>query len=315
MARYVRVAAVGPSPCKALGSERYGELVKRMRRHWTDQLRPVLADHPDLIVLHEACDRYSDHTLCQRAAYYRERGDSMRAFFQDMARENHCHIAYSAARELEDGTWRNSTQLIGRNGEIEGVYNKNHLVVNEGAPDSPTPMLCGRDAPVFELDFGRVACVICFDLNFETLRQRYRVQRPELILFSSMYHGGFVQREWAYGCRSYFVGAVCGQTCSVLNPLGEEAARSSNYFSFVSHRINLDYAVVHLDFNWEKIAAAKAKYGEKLGFFDPGQLGAVLLTSESDEFSIGEIMREFDIEPLDHYFERSIENQKSRTEC
>ena len=31
---------------------------------------------------------------------------------REVAAENNCYIAYSAAREMPDGTWRNSTQII-----------------------------------------------------------------------------------------------------------------------------------------------------------------------------------------------------------
>ena len=40
--------------------------------------------------------------------------------------------------------------------------------------------------------------------------------------------------------------------------------------------------------------------------YDPGQIGAVLITSESDTVSAMDMVKEFDIELLDHYFERSI---------
>ena len=70
--------------------------------------------------------------------------------------------------------------------------------------------LCGKDAPVFECDFGRVAFAICFDLNFDELRLKYVKAKPDLIIFSSMYHGGLMQAYWAYSCRAYFVGAIAG---------------------------------------------------------------------------------------------------------
>ena len=123
-----------------------------------------------------------------------------------------------------------------------------------------------------------------------------------------------MQPVWAYDCRSWFVSAVCGQEARVISPVGETVACSTNYFPYVTAKINLDYAVCHLDFNWDKFAAAKAKYGSKVGFFDPGRLGAVLLTSESDEFSVRSIIEEFGIEVLDDYFDRSLAHQRARTE-
>lgn len=317
MARYVTVSVVAPYTLTLPEKMTPEERLKAIMRHWKAQLEPVLPEKPDLIVLPEACDRFlhagSDFDAAREwGEYYRVRGNRMQDFFAQIAKDNGCHIAYSAARQHEDGLWRNSTQLIGRQGEIEGIYDKNFLVVNEGAADGPYPMKCGRSAQVFPLDFGRVGCAICFDLNFDELRRQYMELKPELLLFSSMYHGGFMQQAWAYDCRSWFVGAVAGQDCRIINPVGEVVASSTNYFPHVTAAINLDYAVCHLDFNWEKFRAAKAKYGRKVGFRDPGKTGAVLLTSETDEFTVGDLVKEFEIELLDDYFERSRRGRDGR---
>jgi hypothetical protein len=46
---------------------------------------------------------------------------------------------------MEDGTFRNSTVILGCDGEIRGIYNKNHLVFEE---ITQRGALCGKDAPV-----------------------------------------------------------------------------------------------------------------------------------------------------------------------
>ena len=98
-------------------------------------------------------------------------------------------------------------------------------------------------------------------MNFEELRAKYEKSRPELLVFSSMYHGGHVQSHWAYTCRSWFVGACSGLPCNVLNPIGEVVASSTNYYPYITSTINLDYAVVHLDENWQKLNDLRKKYG------------------------------------------------------
>ena len=42
-----------------------------------------------------------------------------------MAREHRCYITYAAVREMADGSWRNSLQMLDRNGDIAGIYDKN----------------------------------------------------------------------------------------------------------------------------------------------------------------------------------------------
>ena len=94
-------------------------------------VKSCIAEKPDLIVLPEACDRYHNYPLSRRLEYYEVRGDRLLRFFKEKAYENSCYIAYSAVRKLEDGTYRNTTQLIDRKGEIAGLYNKNHPTIGE----------------------------------------------------------------------------------------------------------------------------------------------------------------------------------------
>ncbi|HQH51653.1 MAG TPA: carbon-nitrogen hydrolase family protein [Candidatus Hydrogenedentes bacterium] len=308
MANPVRISTFGTPAVRFYeGAKKLGqEAVDAMLAHWRAQLALVLPEKPDLIVVPEACDRFPDHNNEERFEYYKIRGDQVRDAFAAAAKEHGCYIAYSAARALEDGSWRNSTQLIDRNGKVAGIYNKNHLVIEER---TRWGMLYGAEAPVFQCDFGRVACAICFDLNFDELRLKYVAQRPDLIVFSSMYHGGLMQAYWAYSCRAHFVGACSGLPSAILSPAGEILATTTNYFSCVTATVNLDCALIHLDYNWDKIRAMTDKYGPKVKLHDPGLLGAVLISSETTEFTISDMIKEFGIELLDDYFRRALDHR------
>ena len=303
MARYLKISSIGACPYHLDNNIDYHKAVDKMIEHWKSELEQVLPDKPDLIVLPEACDRPPNYPMKERIEYYKSRGNRILEFFARTARDNNCYIAYSAAREAEDGTWRNSTRIIDRTGKVAGTYNKNHLVIEETTEGG---ILCGKDAPIIECDFGRVACAICFDLNFDELRLKYAKEKPDLILFSSMYHGGLMQSYWAYSCRSYFAGCIAGLPNSIISPVGEVIASSTNYFDFVTATVNLDCCVAHLDYNWDKFKAAKVKYGSKIKITDPGYLGAVLVSCETDEFTILDIIKEFEIELFDEYMERAL---------
>lgn len=306
MARYAKISVVGLEELRTPYRDDLESLVQEMQDYMWQNIKKVLPDKPDLILLPEASDRFPAFTMEQRKAYYRHRGDRIRDFLRDVARENHCYIAYSAARYLpEEKTlpFRNSTQIIGRDGEIVGIYDKNHLVPFE-LDDGE--IAYGTEAPVFELDFGRVACAICFDLNYTELLDQYAAQKPDLILFSSMYHGGTMQEIWAYTCRSYFACALGGRTLKpnrILNPFGETVATSTNYLNYVTTRINLDYELIHFDHHWEKLAAAKAKYGDRLTVYDPGFIGFVLVSYEDTDQTVRDVMKEFDMITTDEYFD------------
>jgi predicted amidohydrolase len=303
MARYVRVSAVAPHPHKMNPKKDMNACVDEMIDYWDSWLESVICDKPDLIVLPEACDRPSNFTLEQRLDYYVVRGDRIRDHFMDVANVNKCNIAYSSARVLQDGSLRNTTQFLNRQRGIDGFYNKNHLTHGEYFDAN---FLFGKDAPIIQADFGLVAGVICFDLNFKELREKYEKSGPEVLIFSSMYHGGLMQNYWAYSCRSWFIGCVSGDQCTVINPVGDLVAQSTNYYPHVTAEINLDYKVAHIDYNQNKFKAAKQKYGNNFRIYDPGHVGVVLLTSESDVVTSEEIVDEFNIELWGDYYTRSL---------
>jgi hypothetical protein len=67
----------------------------------------------------------------------------------------------------------------------------------------------------------------------------------------------------------------------------------------------LDYELAHLDYNWDKLKKLKAKYGDLVSIHDPGKVGSIMITSEDKSISALQMVKEFDIELLDTYFDRS----------
>jgi len=303
MANYVRISTIGAAPARVDPAQEPQRIVEAMVEHWRAKLAQVLPDRPDLIVVPEACDRPANMPRDRLVAYYEARGERVFEFFARTARENRCHIAFSNKYQLEDGTWRNGTRIIGPDGQVLGAYYKNHLVPSEY---DEWGILYGKDAPLIECSFGKVACAICFDLNFDELRMKYVAARPDLIVFSSMYHGGLMQAYWAYSCRAHFVAAIAGPPSAIISPVGMTIASSTNYFDFVTATVNLDCCVAHLDENRERLRALKKEYGPGVTITDPGYLGPVLISSETDGVSALQMAEEFEIELLDHYFERCL---------
>ena len=301
---YVTIATIGSGPASVAADAEPQKVVEQMIAHWKRQFAQVLPDRPDLIVVPEACDRpggFGDEKLLE---YYKVRKDQVQQFFAQTARENKCYIVYSAYRIMPDGSRRNSSVLIDRKGNVAGIYNKNHPTIGE----IENGTLCGKEAPIFECDFGRVAMAICFDLNFDELRLKYAKAGPDLIIFSSMYHGGLMQSYWAYSCRCHFVGAITGSATpsEIRNPMGQVVTSTTNYFNFAVARVNLDCELAHLDYNWERLRKLKAKYGTKVTISDPGLLGSVLISSEHETISADDMIKEFEIELLNDYLVRSL---------
>ena len=310
MANYITISTIGtrhdldPNQAPA-------EAVEEMIRLWQKELAQVFPERPDLIVLPEGSDGPLNFSQEKRKEYFQARGERIQNFLAQQAKTHSCYIAYSAIRILPDGTKRNSTIILDRQGGIAGIYDKNHLVIDENTQSN---ILYGREAPIIQCDFGTVACAICFDLNFHELRLQYVEAQPDLILFSSMYHGGLMQNYWAYSTRAYFVSAIAGLPSGIISPVGESIVSSNNHFHYVTGRVNLDCAVVHLDDNWEKLATMKARYGPGVKVTDPGYLGAVLISSEMEEKTIQDLIAEFELERIDEYFSRSLDHRQKNLE-
>lgn len=297
----ITIATIGGSMSAGKGKT-HGEMVTQLTDYWRRQLSNVLKSKVDLIVLPEHSDAPTGMSYAERREYIKVRGDKLLEYFASVAKAHHCYIAFGSVH-MENNVVRNSVIVLDREGKVAGTYHKNFPTVYE----MEAGIRAGSEISIVQCDFGKVALAVCFDLNFDELREAYAKAKPDIILFSSVYHGGLMQGIWAYSCRAYFVGAIGtnGLPSEIRNPFGEVIASSTNYFNYTVATVNLDYEVVHLDYNWDKLLDLKAKYGSAVTIHDPGKVGAVLITSEDKDTSAAQMVREFNIELLDDYFNRS----------
>jgi len=286
------------------------KIVNRIIEFWKIEFDKVLNHKPDFIFLTETCDRPGGLRGQELDDYYRFRKNQVQDFFASVAKENRCYIAFGTIRE-ENGIWRNSCVVLDREGKEAGVYYKNYPTVYEMPNIKP-----GTETLVIQCDFGRVACAICFDLNFDELRDRNVALKPDIILFPSLYHGGLEQVKWAYSCRSFFVCAYGFLTdaSEIRNPFGEVVASTTSEVNHAVATINLDRKMVHSDFNSEKLMALKRKYGDAVIIHNPGRVGVQMITSEHGQVTAADMVKEFEIELLDEYFDRSKQDRMKNLE-
>lgn len=305
MANRIRISTLGAAPLSVDGNATSKDIVHQMLAYWDAKLQQVLPDQPDLIVLPEMCDHPKNVSNERELEYYQQKKESLFDFFANQAQNNNCYIIYPTIRNLEGHSRRNSCMVIDRQGTVAGIYDKNHIVIGENTEKG---IVCGSEAPLIKCDFGKIACAICFDLNFDSLRLQYVAARPDLLIFPSMFHGGLQQAWWAYSCRCHFVAAAIplAGPSEIRNPHGNVIATTTNYVDYVTSSVNLDCKLVHWDENREKLKAFKEKYKTRVDINDPGLFGSVLVTSESETADITIMLREFEIEPLDDYLQRSL---------
>ena len=303
MARNVKISTIGgPNFYLPVDSKLpYTDMWEKVKTHLTGQIEQALPDRPDLIVLTEMCDLPREFPYSEMKdfikGYVGSRGNDNIRFFSRVAAENRCNISFSTVTRGIDDYYMNTTFLLNRDGSIAGQYDKYYVTSAENTWN----IKYGNKTPLISMDFGKVACAICFDLNFDDLRDLYKELKPELIIFSSMFHGGLMQQVWANTCRAFFVGAIAHQRpSSILSPLGETLAYSTDYTNYVTATINLDYAFVH----WrdrKQLFELKKHYGAGVTLYDPCEIGYFMLTNELPDKTVEEMIREFNIITYDEY--------------
>jgi predicted amidohydrolase len=205
-----------------------------------------------------------------------------------------------ATSTLEGDCKHNSLVLLDRSGTVAGVYRKMHPTIGE--IDGGT--MPGDVPGLFDTDFGRIGCCICFDLNFHDTMEG--LKGSEVVFFSSAYRGGLQIQMWAWMLGAFFVSATWGELGVVVDRGGRVLSESSWEEPVIAQRVNLDSAVMHLDENEVKATEMLARYGAgiRLHYYDRERMWVV--AAEREGLSIGDVVKEFGLELRDDYFARSI---------
>ncbi len=125
-------------------------------------------------------------------------------------REQGLYVIVGSWEVLEGDKYANAALLFGRDGQLAGKYYKTHAAVDKfndqkmpyTAPparrsrdwfineDPEWTMVKGAELPVFELDFGRVGILTCYDGWFPEPWRVLSLKGAELIVWINGRHGG-----------------------------------------------------------------------------------------------------------------------------
>ncbi|MCX5839789.1 MAG: carbon-nitrogen hydrolase [Deltaproteobacteria bacterium] len=98
--------------------------------------------------------------------------------FREFASKTKTHIHISLALEKEvKGVVFNAAVMIDDEGEVRGVYSKNHLFGTESSFFAR-----GDGYPVFDTKYGRVGIMICYDANFPEPARILTLKGAELLV-------------------------------------------------------------------------------------------------------------------------------------
>lgn len=95
------------------------------------------------------------------------------------ARQYQCYIIFPMIEQRATKIF-NAAVIFDRNGEIVGIYHKVHepeVIVKEQGVD------LGSEFPVFDLDFGKIGIMICWDNTFPETASILALKGAEIIFF------------------------------------------------------------------------------------------------------------------------------------
>jgi predicted amidohydrolase len=142
----------------------------------------------------------------------------------EAARKNNIYVIVGGWEEFEPGAmeakkkgaFANTALLIDRKGEVIGKYSKMHAAVGRAPhwwpplPDqSEWLMKGGEDFPVFELDFGRVGIMICYDGYFPEPAHILSLHGAEIIAWINARKGAVEKHLVQSDIQRNYIAMVC----------------------------------------------------------------------------------------------------------
>jgi len=258
------------------------------------------SDKPDIICLPETF-QYIGLTKEQKHEAAEDIGGRVTSQASDLARMHQVNLLMPVY-ERRNGKVHNSMVWFSREGSMLGIYRKTFPTDYEMRDDiTPGPL----DFDVFHTEFGPIGCAICFDLCYKEVIERLASQEVKLVFFPSMFQGLDLMQAWAKLYRFYFVSCAGNPYSAVVNPLGHPVIKPWDHPSIMTLNINLDYVVIHGDYNQDKFPAIKTKYGPMVDINHIYIEGAALLSSKLSDVTAMDIISEFDLELEKDYYTRS----------
>lgn len=187
-------------------------------------LDAMKSDRPDLICMTECfLDGNCYASYEERAGHALAMDSSPIQALASKANELRSYLTFSFF-ENDGGMLYNTAVLFGRSGELVGKYRKTHLTTGE-FDMGITP---GSELPVFQLDFGKVGLLICWDAWFTETARILALQGADIICVPLNGDGVPHHAEHVWPTRAFDNGVYMvyssvykGSPSSIIAPNGE----------------------------------------------------------------------------------------------
>ncbi|MSU37197.1 MAG: carbon-nitrogen hydrolase family protein [Pedosphaera sp.] len=227
------------------------------------------------------------------------------------ARAQSCYVI-SPLRVRAGGRVYNSAVLIDRQGKVAGRYDKIHPTEDElqrGICPGET------DPPLFETDFGTIGIQICFDVNWREGWARLKQKGARIIFWPSAYAAAHQMPALAFLNQCFVVTSTVKSASRIYDITGDLLDASAKDRPWASAVLPLGKRLFETDFNAPKMRQVEKKYGSKVQVTWLRDDDWITLASLDPELAVEDIMKEFDLTPLDDYILRAQKAQaKQRPE-
>ena len=217
------------------------------------------------------------------------------------ARKHKCYIICPLVTR-KDNRFYNSAVLLNREGEIDGVYHKTHLVSSEIEQNNLTPGTL--EPPVFTTDFGKVGMQICYDANWFDSWDHLKKEGAELICFPSQAPFINVLKHHAWINQAYILSST-GEGARIIDLTGDEIAVSGQFERWVCDTVNLEKVLIHVWPYIRKVKDIRQKYRDQVDIRIYHPENWITVESRNPELPVRDILDEFGIPTYDEHLARN----------
>jgi hypothetical protein len=133
------------------------------------------------------------------------------------------------------------------------------------------------------------------------------------MLFSSMFRGGELLKQWAISGEFYVASAASDEGSQIVTPIGRILASSGNYAPVILRELPSDFGVFHIDRNNQKWDAIREKYGPDVNLEIHSPEGRFVLEVRNKGLAVGDIAKEFGLVSLRSYMQGAREQNQATT--
>jgi beta-ureidopropionase len=229
----------------------------------------------------------------------------------EMAKKHNCYIVCPVVTRKE-GHFYNSSILLNRKGEIDGVYHKIHPTDTETLPDvyykggGTTPGVL--TPPVFKTDFGIIGMQICMDASWFDNWRLLREAGAEMVLFPSQGPFGDTLAYHAW-MNQYYIVSATGEDARILDITGDVIASDGEFARWVCAPVNLEKAFLEIWPQVLKFDDIQKKYGRRLRIKIYHPENWATIESRDPDLKVADVLKEFGLPTLAEQIKEATEIQ------